>query len=207
MVEKPEYIALIYPGISGLPESEQREIVARYAPTDYFTIGKDGNHDDYAKMMRAPRVALVSHTGLLGEQRGGVEVRKDSMVATKVAIHNKLRCRYIVEASTGRNSNKSWPAMKKDGNEMCRRLAQGRSSAVNGRRGADPYEFTNEQLLRFALEMKKKYPPKKNKTDPTPDDRRLAKIAAYCKQQKKETPRRTWLKSKLPALMRERNLG
>ena len=83
----------------------------------------------------------------------------------------------------------------------------GSPSALNGRKGAEPYEFTDNQLLRFALEMGKKYPPKKDKDDPTPDDCRLAKIAAYCKQQKKEAPRRSWLKSTLPALMRERNLG
>ena len=57
MVDKPEYVALINP-VSGFPEDKQREMLARHEPTEWFLLGKDGDLEDYAKMMRPPRVAL-----------------------------------------------------------------------------------------------------------------------------------------------------
>lgn len=203
MVEKPDFRGLIQP-VTGLPETAQRELLAPFSPSEIYVCRTADDFDAYLRQMRPPRVALVPYAGLIAEQRGNKEARVENMVAMKVAIH-KRGC-HIAEAG-GRDSWKNWASMKRDGEEMCRRLAQGRRSALNGRKGAEPYEFTDAQLLRFALEMAKQYPAKKEKADPTPDDRRLAKIAAYCKAQKKETPRRTWLKTKLPALMRERNLG
>lgn len=211
MVEKPDYRGLIQP-VTGLSEAAQRELLAPYEPSEVYVCRTAEDFDNYLKQMRPPRVALVAYAGVLGEQRGNKEGRVENLIAMKVAIH-KRGC-HVVEVSRRddpyagrRDSRVDWATMKRDGEEMCRRLAQGRRSALNGRKGAEPYEFTNEQLVRFALEMSKSYPAKKAKTDPTPDDRRIAKIAAYCKQQKKEAPRRSWLKQKLPALMRERNLG
>ncbi len=86
--------------------------------------------------------------------------------------------------------------MKRDGEEMCRRLAQGRRSAINGRKGAAPYEFADKHLARFLLEMGK----------PGNDTKRLAAIGRYCKAQKIEAPKRTWLKTKLLMLARARGL-
>ena len=214
MVEKPDYRGLVQP-VTGLSEAKQRELLAPFEPSEIYVCRTAEHFDAYLRQMRAPRVALVAYAGLIGEQRRNKETRVENMVAMKVAIHRRgghiVEVRDTAVRDDGKNmcrdSRKDWASMKLDGKDMCRRLAQGRRSALNGRKGAEPYEFADNQLLRFALEMGKKYPPKKDKNDPTPDDRRLAKIAAYCKQQKKETPRRTWLKSKLPALMRERNLG
>lgn len=203
MVEKPEYRALIQP-VTGLSEAAQRELLAKFNPAETYVCRTAEDFESFIKHLRPPRVVAVAYAGLLGEQRGNKLDRVDNMAGTKAAIHR--RNSYVVEAG-GRDSRKAWAAMRKDGCEMCRRLAQGRRSALNGRKGAEPYEFTDAQLMRFALEMGKQYPPKKEKTDPSPDERRLAKIATYCKQIKKETPKRTWLKTKLPALMRERNLG
>lgn len=203
MVEKPEYRAVVQP-VTGLPEARQLELLARFEPCEYYVCRTADDFESFIKHLRPPRVVAVAYAGLLGEQRGNKLDRVDNMAGMKAAIHRR-GC-YIVEAG-GRDSRKAWAAMRRDGEEMCRRLAQGRRSALNGRKGAEPYEFTDAQLMRFALEMAKRYPPKKDENDPTPDDRRIAKIAAYCKSQKKETPRRTWLKTKLPALMRERNLG
>ena len=202
-MEKSDYRGLVQP-VTGLSEAAQRELLAPFEPSEIYVCRTAEDFDNYLKQMRPPRVALVVYAGLIGEQRGNKDARVENMVAMKVATHRR-GC-HVVEAG-GRDSRKAWTAMRKDGCEMCRRLAQGRRSALNGRKGAEPYEFTDNQLLRFALEMGKKYPPKKDKDGPTPDDRRLAKIAVYCKQQEKEAPRRSWLKQKLPALMRERNLG
>lgn len=202
MVEKPEYRAVVQP-VTGLPEAAQRELLARFEPTETYVCRTADDFESFIKHLRPPRVVLVAYAGLLGEQRGNKLDRVDNMAGTKAAIHR--RGSHIIEAS-GRDSRKSWAAMRRDGEEMCRRLAQGRRSALNGRKGAEPYEFTDKQLLRFALEMGKRYPAKKGDDDPTPDDRRLAKIAAYCKREKKETPKRTWLKTTLPALLRARGL-
>lgn len=158
MVDKPEYIALIQP-VAGLAEAEQRRIVAKFEPSDYFLIGKDGDHDAYIKIMRPPRVALVSHAGLLGEQRGKKADREDSMAATKTALHK--RGSHAVEAETGRTSLKQWVAMRKGGGEMCRRLAQGAKSALNGRRGTKALEsdWSNDDLRdMLRISESKKYP-------------------------------------------------
>lgn len=134
MVDKPEYVALINP-VSGFPDDKQRAMLARFEPKDWFVVGKDGDLEDYAKMMRPPRVALVAVPAMLAENRGSKLDRTDSMVATKAAIHKRLR--WIVDAS-GRDSRKEWAAMKRDGCEVCRRLSQGAKSPFNGRKGTPP---------------------------------------------------------------------
>ena len=213
MVEKPDFRGLVQP-VTGLPEAAQRELLAPFGPSEIYVCRTAEDFDNYLRQMRAPRVALVAYAGLLGEQRGNKEARVETMVAMKVGLH-KRGCHAVEVRDTAlrkdgknmcRDSRKDWTPMKRDGCEISRRLAQGRRSALNGRKGAEPYEFTDKQLLRLALEMSRRYPAKKAKGDPTPDERRLAKIAAYCKREKKETPRRTWLKSKLPALLSARGL-
>lgn len=202
--EKPDFRGLIQ-AVTGIPETEQRELLAPFAPSEIYPCYSAEDFDNYLRQIRPPRVALVPYIGILAEQSGNVDDRKDHLAAMKAGIHRKGG--YVVEAATKRRSDRAWKAMKRDGEEMCRRLAQGRRSALNGRKGAEPYEFKDEHMMRFALEMAKSYPAKKDKKDPTPDDRRIAKIAAYCKSKKINCPRRTWLKQKLPALMRERNLS
>jgi hypothetical protein len=192
MVENPEYIALIQP-VAGLPEVDQRRLVAKFEPTDYFLIGKDGDHDDFLKIMRPPRVALVSHAGLLGEQHGKKLDRADSMAATKAALHK--RGSHAVEATTGRTSLKKWAAMRKDGDEMCRRLSQGAKSALNGRRGNAGYTYTDKDMLTMLRIMDS--PRYSN------DDKRIHAIREH---DVRPVPKRTWLLTKLKVQARERGL-
>ena len=165
MVEKPDYRGLVQP-VTGLSEAAQRELLAPFNPSEVYVCRTADDFDNYLRQIRPPRVALVAYAGLIGEQRGNKDARVENMVAVKVAIHR--RGSHIVEVrdtalrndnkNVSRDSRKDWVPMKLDGKDMCRRLAQGRRSALNGRKGAEPYEFTNEQLLRFALEMGKKLP-------------------------------------------------
>lgn len=158
MVDKPEYVALINP-VPGLPAEKQRELCARLEPKIEFVVGKDGEHEQFAKLIRPPRVALVAYAGLLGEQRGSKQERSDSMVATKVAIHN--RGSYAAEVG-GRDSRRNWRPMKRDGEEMCRRFAQGAHSPFNGRKGTPPLaEQLTDSNIRDMLRIKAdkaKYP-------------------------------------------------
>jgi hypothetical protein len=193
MVEKPDYRALIQP-VTGLSEAAQRELVASYAPSEIYVCKTAEDFDTFLRQMRPPRVALVPYTGILAEQRGNKLDRIDHLAAMKAGIHRR-GC-IVREAATGRGSDKAWPAMKRDGEDMCRRLAQGRRSALNGRRGKEAYEFTVKQLARFLVEMGRH----QNDTE------RLAAIASYCKAQKIEMPGRTWLYTKLPMLARAHDL-
>lgn len=190
---KTEFLALYNP-VPGIPADVQAGMLAKFAPTESFLVGKDGTLDDFPKLVRPPRVVLVAYAGLLADQsRGSRDDRSDSMVAMKVAIHKKHS--YVVEAG-GRRSDKAWRAMKAAGDEMCRRLAQGAKSALNARRGAEPFEFADKHLSRFLLEMGRH----------DNDGQRLAAIKAYCKREKIQAPKRTWLKTKLLILARARGL-
>ena len=194
MAETPEYIALIQP-VPGLPEAEQRRIVAKFSPTDYFLIGKDGDHDAYIKIMRPPRVALVSHAGLLGEQRGKKLDRQDGMASTKSALHK--RGSHAVEASTGRSSLKKWAGMRKDGDEMCRRLSQGAKSALNGKRGTKALadDWSNDDIKdMLRVKDSRKY---KNWR---------SRHAAIVKLGIKPVPKRTTFVQKLEHIARARGL-
>lgn len=192
MVGKPEYRLLIQP-VTGLPEAKQLELLARFQPAEHYVCRTAEDFESFIKHLRPPRVVAVAYAGLLGEQRGNKLDRVDNMAGTKAAVHR--RGSYVVEAG-GRDSRKQWAAMRRDGEDMCRRLAQGRRSALNGRKGAEPYEFTDKQLSRFVSIM----------DGPGPDADRLAKIKAYCKAQKIEAPGRTWLKTTLYMLARARGL-
>ena len=194
MVEKPEYIALIQP-VAGLPEAEQRRLCAKFEPSDYFLIGKDGDHDAFLKIMRPPRVALVSHAALLGEQRGRKLDRQDGMAATKAALHK--RGSHAVEASTGRTSLKKWAGMRKDGDEMCRRLSQGAKSALNGKRGTKALadDWSNDDIKdMLRVKDSRKY---KNWR---------SRHAAIVKLGIKPVPKRTTFVQKLEHIARDRGL-
>ena len=141
MVEKPEYLALYNP-VPPLPVAEQVEMLAKFAPAESFVLGKDGTLDQFIGLVRPPRVVLVAYAALLGDQAGSKSDRCDSMVATKVAVHK--RHSYVVEAS-GRRSDRDWPGMRLTGGAMCGRLAQGRKSALNAKRGAKPWLPTPEE--------------------------------------------------------------
>jgi hypothetical protein len=193
MVDKPEYIALINP-VSGFPDDKQRVMLARFEPTDWFVIGKDGNLEDYAKMMRAPRVALVAVPAMLAENKGSKLDRTDSLVTTKTAIHK--RGRWVVDAN-GRDSRKNWAAMKRDGCEICRRLAQGRKSIFNGRKGTPPLaERYSDNDLRDLMRVKESVKYKNWRT----------RRAAMKKLGIDPIPGRTWFLYQLENVARSRGL-
>lgn len=157
MVDNITYLAVINP-VPGLPEAKQREMLAKFHPKGFFILGKDGDYEALAKLIRPPRVVLVVFTGLLTEQHGRKPDRVDRMVAAKVAIHHKGS--YFQEAG-GRRSDKSWLPMRKDGEEMCRRLSQGAKSAINGRKGtARLADKLSDNDLRDLLRIRdsKKFP-------------------------------------------------
>lgn len=193
MVEKPEYRAIIQP-VSGLSEAKQKEMLARFEPAEVYVCRTAGDFDAFARQMRPPRVALVCFSGLLGEQRGKKLDRVDSMVAMKAAIH-KRGC-HVVEVG-GRDSRKSWAQMKRDGEDMCRRLAQGAKSALNARRGAkrlaDQWSDTD---IRDMLRVKesRKYPNWRTR------------LAAMKKLGINPLPGRTTFIEKLEHIARERGL-
>lgn len=194
MAETVEYIALIQP-VPGLTAADQMAVMDKFRPLDTFLIGRDGDHEAFVKLMRPPRVALVSHVGLLAEQRGKKLDRADSMAATKAAIHK--RGRWIVEASTGRRSNKAWAAMRTAGEEMCRRLSQGAKSALNGRKGttplADEYDLTAlRDLLRIKTSTKYK--------------NWRQRRAAIVRLAIKPVPGRTWFLQHLENICRRRGI-
>jgi hypothetical protein len=189
---KPEFRGFINP-VPSLPEAAQREFLAKYGPMETYVIGKDGDHEDFIRQMRPPRVCVVSHVGLLAIQKGKKDDRVDSMAGTKAAIHHK-GCS-ILEASTGRSSLTKWPAMRSEGAKMCGRIAQGAKSALNSRKGAIGYGFTNHALRLMARIMES--PRYQN------DDMRIAALKEHGIE---PVPKRTWLKTKLPLLLRDRGL-
>lgn len=158
MVDKPEYLAFINP-VAGLPAAKQIELLAPFEPTETYVVDKDGDYDQFLKLVRSPRVVLVVSAGLLAENRGNKLARVDSMSALKVAIHK--RGSYVVETSK-RDSRTKWPAMKKGGEEVCRRLAQGAKSAFAGRKGTPPIaDRLTDNNIRDLLRIKadaKRYP-------------------------------------------------
>jgi hypothetical protein len=201
MVDNSAIYGFVNP-IPGLPAAEQRKrISAKFNVKEWFTVGVDGDFDSVYKLLRPGRLWAVAHIGVLADHRGSKDARFDSMLELKAAIHRKEGA-FIVEAS-GRRSDKDWRKMRPDGEDVCRRLGQGRKSALNALKGQPPYEFTDDQLVRIDRIMKRKYPRDEKLT---PDDRRLAAVAALCKKWNKPTPKRTWLKTKLPLLLVQRGL-
>lgn len=179
MVEKPEYLALINP-VPALPESAQREMLAKFQPQEWFTVDKDGSLDQFLGLVRPPRVVLVAYPALLAEQHGPAGARRDSMIATKVAIHKRYS--HIRDAE-GRRSDKHWPAMRTAGKAMCGRLAQGRKSQLNAKRGAKPWIGTRDE--KDAIREEWYVVPGKRTVDDA--------VAAIKKRLKKRSPGRTVL--------------
>lgn len=150
MSEQPEYIALINP-VPGIPEAEQRKMLAGFEVAESFVVGKDGTLDQFLSLVRPPRVVLVAYAALLAEQRGDKWSRRDKMVATKETIHDRRHGSYVVQAD-GQRSDKDWRKMAPAGERMCGRLAKGQKSALNGKRGAKPWSPEPEKK-RMAREI------------------------------------------------------
>lgn len=144
MVDKIDYRGVVNP-VPGVSETEQRELVAKYEPSEIYTLGRDAAPDDVIKQTRPPRAVVVSDLALLAEPRGNKAARTDSFVWLKTEIHRKGG--FVVEARTGRRSNrpKDWLAMRQDAERMCGRMAQGAKSALNAKRGAKPWIGTKAE--------------------------------------------------------------
>lgn len=140
MVEKPEYrgVVALVPAVS---EKEQLELIAKYAPSETYTLGRDATHDDVIQQQRPPRAVVVSDAALLAEQRGNKDARFDSFLWFKGEIHRKPHSGFIVEARTGLRSDrpKDWAVMRRTAKRHCASRAQGRKSALNAKRGAKPW--------------------------------------------------------------------
>jgi hypothetical protein len=146
MVEKTDFRGVINP-VKAIPEAEQRELIGKYEPSETYNIGKDGTQDLVIRQQRPPRAVVVSDAALLGEQRGYKDARFDSFLWFKAEIHKPGRGGFILEARTGRRSDrpKDWLAMRRDAERMCGRLAQGAKSALNAKKGKKPYVPTPEE--------------------------------------------------------------
>ena len=192
--KNPEFRVLIQP-VSGLSHAAQEDICAKY-PGEVYVCRTEEELDGFLKHLRPPRIVVVSHGGLIAHQTGSKDDRVDAVAAMKTAIHRR-GC-FIIEASTDRRSesDKAWKLMKRDAGELCRRLAQGRKSALNGHKGAKPLDFSDRHLSRFVIEMR----------TPATDAIKLKNIASYCKANEIAVPGRTWLKTKLIPLARSRGL-
>lgn len=153
MVEKPEYMALVNP-VPALPESEQREMLAKFQPTEWFVVGKDGEYDQFIGLVRPPRVVLVAYPAMLAEQVGDKWGRRDSMVALKVAIHKRHS---RVEDAEGNSSDRNWRTMRAGGEKMCSRIAQGRKSALNAKRGANRWDDKPGMTPQIKAAMKEEW--------------------------------------------------
>jgi hypothetical protein len=151
-----EYTALINP-VPGLSAEKQRELLTRFLPNQWFVkeefvVGRDGELEDFFRLVRPARVVLVAFAGLLADQRGRKIDRIESMIVAKAEIHKRES--YVAEYS-GRDSRSHWSAMRKSGEEMCRRLAQGSASVLNGKKGSPPLaSLLSDQDLRDLLRIK-----------------------------------------------------
>jgi len=175
MMEKTDFrgVVMLLPGF---PENVQREAIAPYSPSEVYVIGRAGTTlEDVVKQQRPPKAVVVQHTALAARQKGG----------------------FLVEASSGLRSDraKDWNIMRKEADQMLRRICQGSKSAGNARRGAVGYTYSDKHILiMLRLMESKRY---------TNDDMR---IEAISRNGVKPVPKRTWLLTRLKPLARERGL-
>jgi len=184
---------LIQP-VPSLPEAAQAEILARYKPTETYVCRSAEDFESFLRQIRPPRVVVVAYAALLGEQRGRKLDRADNMAGMKAAIHR--RGSYVVEASSGRRSDKNWATMRRNGEAMCGRISRGSKSAVNARRGAESYQHSDKHIaIMLRVVESRRY---KN------DDERLEAIR---RAGVKPMVGRTYLWTKLRQIARDRGLA
>ncbi len=192
MKEKPDYRGLINP-LSGFPELEQREIIAKFNPSDIYVIGRNIDHDAIVKAQRHPKAIVVAHTALAARQRGVKSTRYAYLLEFRDDIHS--RGGFILEASTGLRSDRDWPKMREAALPILGRIAQGSRSAINGRRGTPPLSYNREQILtmlRIMADPKYKNWPMRKK--------------ALRDHDIDPVPSRTWIYENLNYIARDRGL-
>ena len=181
--------------LPGIPEGDQLTLIAKFKPSEIYTISRDVTLTDVIKQQRKPRAVVVSHIVCAALQKGKKYDRFVSLLDFKDEIH--AREGFIVEASTERRSDKraDWYVMKEDAKVMFGRIAMGARSAINGRRGVPAYDYNERDLLTMLRIMTPGVYPN--------DESRIAAIVEYGV---KPVPQRTWLLTKLKQLARERGL-
>lgn len=139
MAVEIDYRGVIQP-VRAIPETEQRELIAKYQPSETYALGGDATQDTVLRQQRGARAVAVSDAALLGEQRGNKAARVESFLWFKVELHK--RGGFFVEARTGLRSDrpKDWAKIRPAAEAMCGRLAQGAKSALNATRGAKPWD-------------------------------------------------------------------
>lgn len=139
MVEKTDYRGVVGP-IRGIPEAEQRELIAKYEPSEVYTLGKNVTLENVVNQQRVPRAVVVSDAVVLAAQKGDKDARFDGFLWFKGEIHRKGG--WVEEARTGLRSDRrqDWGPMRKSVKAACRRLSQGAKSAANAKRGAKPWD-------------------------------------------------------------------
>ena len=194
MSENIDFRGLINP-LPGIPVGDQHNLIAKYKPSEIYTIGKVVTLQDVIKQQRAPRAVLVSHTACVVLHKGKKAERFARLLDFKDEIHD--RDGFIFEALTQRRSDirADWNAMKEDAQEVFRRLCMGAKSAINGRRGVVAYDYNDKDLLTLLRIMTPSVYPN--------DKERITAIADHGV---KPVPQRTWLLVKLKPLARERGL-
>lgn len=181
--------------VPGIPEKDQRELIAKYEPDEIYVLNKEAVQDDLIFQMRPPKAIVVSDVALLAVQKGTKADRCESLLWFKRAIHKKGG--FLVDARTGLRSDnpKDWVEMRKIAAPMLGRIAKGTRSAANAKRGADPYVHTDKHIMTMLRIMEsKRY---------TNDEMRIEAIRAHGV---KPVPKRTWLLTRLHVIARERGL-
>lgn len=138
VVEKTEYRGIVNP-VPSIPEAEQRELIAKYEPTEVYDYGSGATPDDVLKQQRAPKAVVVSDAALVIEQIGSKEARYEGFLWFKTDLHRKGG--FFIEARTGLRSDKKadWAIIRPNAKKMLGRFAQGWKSAFNAKRGAKPW--------------------------------------------------------------------
>ena len=144
MSETPQFRAYINPA-PPMPEAEQRALIAKAGEiAEWYVESNSVTREDFIKHLRPGNIAVVAYAACLAEQKGRTPHRYADMVDARGEIH--ARGAILLEAATGLRSDKDWPKMKAAAQSTLAKLAQGRSSALNGQRGAIHHGFTDKEL-------------------------------------------------------------
>jgi hypothetical protein len=189
-----EYRGVIQP-LPSLREPEQREIIAKFEPTEVYCLGRESTHDDILRQQRQGRVVVTPWAACLARQKGN----KDSRIANLLEFKDDLHSRggYILEAKTGLQSNKAadWRAMREKAAQMLGRIAQGAQSAENARKGRHGFDFEDADIQHMLRVM-----------DSRAYGNDRSRRNAIRKLGIEPVPKRTWLLTKLKLIARERGL-
>lgn len=194
-MQKVDYRGLVNP-TPGFPEPEQRRLIAKYEPSEVYVIDRGATHDTIISQQRRPRAIVVAHIALAARQRGKVLDRYANLLEFRDAIHD--RGGHIRDASTGLRSDRrnEWEKMRAEARTVLGRIAKGAKSAINGRRGTPPLDYSNEQILTMLRIMgdRKRY------------RNWLMRSRAIRQHDIDPVPSRTWVYENLEYIARNRGL-